>query len=133
MGSTAAFAFSGVLEGLPQLSTSGEAVAFNSTFRSTNATYLISEIEVSTAGSTAFMGRGFVVPSSATVLYVIPVNSTNPSTAGYRISETTSTNAPGVRLGYRRPSVLSVESTFESTIYLFTTGQTTYRVRVVAV
>lgn len=79
------------------------------------------------------MARGVVVPSSATALYVIPTKSTNPSTAGLRISETTSTASPGVRLGYRKPSLLNVESTFESTVYFFSTGQTTFRIRVVTV
>lgn len=129
----AQFSISSTLSGLPEQSTSGDAVGFISTFSSTNATYRIQEVEVCTNGSTLFMGRGVVVPSSATVLYVVPVNSTNPSTAGLRITETTSTNAPGVRLGYRKPSILNVESTFESTVYFLSTGQTTFRVRVVTI
>lgn len=88
---------------------------------------------MSTNGSTAFMGRGVVVPSSASVVYVIPTKSTNGSTSIVRVTETTSTNAPGVRLGYRRPSLLNVESTVESTLYFLSTANTTFRVRVLVI
>lgn len=77
------------------------------------------------------MSRGVVVPSSASAVYVIPTKSTNGSTAIVRISQTTSTNAPGVQLGYRGPSLINVESTVESTVYFFSTANTTFRVRVV--
>lgn len=131
MGSTAKFSISATIEGLPEQSTSGSGAAFNTTWKSTNAAYTISNVEVSTQGSTAYQSRGVVVPSSATVLYVIPAQSTNPSTAGFRMSETSST--VGVRMGYRGPSIINVESTSESTVYFFTTGVTTYRLRVVTI
>ena len=88
-------------------------------------------MEVCTNGSTAYMARGVVVPSSATGVFVIPTKSTNGSTAIIRYAETTSTNSPGVRLGYRGPSLINVESTVESTVYFFSTANTTFRVRVV--
>jgi hypothetical protein len=79
------------------------------------------------------MSRGVVVPSSATVVYVVPTQSSNGSTSIIRYTETTSTNAPGVRLGYRRPSAINVESTVESTIYLKSTAGTTFRARVIVI
>lgn len=128
MGATARFSISSTVSGLPE-GGSGES-GFASTFSSTNAHWTWSEVEVTTNGSTVYMSRGVVVPSSATAVYVKPTKTTNGSTAIVRVVETTSTNAPGVRLGYRGPSMWNVESTVESTIYFISTAATTFRVRV---
>lgn len=130
MGSTAKFSISASVAGLPETGT-GETQGFVSTFSSTNAHYSIASI-VATTGSTGHgSAPGVVVPSSATVVYVVPTQSTNPSTAGIRVTQ--STAVVGVYLGYRKPSLLNVESTVETTFHFYTTGNTTVPLRVVVI
>lgn len=73
---------------------------------------------------------GIVIPSSATVLCIIPTQSTNPSTSGLRIAPSTGlATTEAMYIGYRRMSVINCESTFETTIHVFTTGNTTVAFR----
>lgn len=131
MGATAAFSVSCTVAGLPEQSTSGDAMGFISTFSSTNAHYSITA-GVATTGSTGHgSAPGVVVPSSATVLYIVPTRSTNSSTSGLRVTQSTAT--AGVYIGYRKPSVINVESTSETTYHIYSTGNTTVAFRAVVI
>lgn len=72
-----------------------------------------------------------MVPSSASAVFIIPTRSTNPSTAGLRVTQ--STAETGVYIGYKGPSLINCESTFETTLHVYTTGNTTTPFRAVVI
>ena len=129
MGATAHLSISCTVAGFPEQSTAGSAGGFFTTFKTTNAHGSITAGVATTAIGTA---PGIVIPSSATVLYIIPTQSTNPSTSGLRIAPSTAlASTEGMYIGYRKPSIINVESTFESTFHVYTTGGTTVAFRAI--